>query len=389
MNDVERLVQAEIDRLKGPGFSKARRARQMRNATIRALAEATVANKPWTGPEGVLGPKRPSTIVSETNFYEKAHWYAHPLVQEVIERVTELYRQRNAAEKEEARQRNRIWVEQREPSIEGATAVFLLAYQRFHFFWVTVLFPWMVAALPWLWRRSAVPPSVKPGPWLAVVAVAGLALCLSRGIFEVSTYYRDTGQARAADIRCFQRQLGTGEPIQCPGSQILRDWTPAYQHARSLGASFVRYLPIVEHEPPAHWLLDWPRTPARGQLQWRQLTPVSGGPDFTAGEDPQIVFTSSDHQAFEQCRVLEVQLRLRPSAASQAQVFVQPRGSAGFSETHSRIKPVAAFAEPIERHFVFDSPNGFEPVLRIDPVDGIDGVELHALRVSCRLSAVR
>lgn len=277
----------------------------------------------------------------------------------------------------------------REPSIEGATAVFLLAYQRFHFFWVTALFPWVVAALPWLWRRSAVPPSVKAGPWLAVVAAVGLVLCLSRGIFDVSTYYRDTGQARAADIRCFQRQLGTGEPIQCPGSQILRDWTPAYQHARSLGASFVRYLPIVEHEPPAHWLLDWPRTPARGQLQWHELIPVSGGPDFAAGEDSQVVFTSSDRQAFEQCRVLEVQLRLRPSAASQAQVFVQPRGSAGFSETHSLIKPVAAFAEPVERHFVFDSPRGFEPVLRIDPVDGVGGVELHALRASCRLAAAR
>ena len=125
MNDFERLVQAEIDRLKGPGFSKSRRARQMRGTTIRALAEATVANKPWTGPEGVLGPKRPSTIVSETNFYEKAHWHPHPLVQEVINRVTELYAQRNADEKEQARQRNRIWVEQRE--LEAAAAQFDMA----------------------------------------------------------------------------------------------------------------------------------------------------------------------------------------------------------------------------------------------------------------------
>jgi hypothetical protein len=125
MNDVERLVQAEIDRLKGPGFAKSRRARQMRGATIRALAEATVANKPWTGPEGVLGPKRPSTIVSENNFYDGAQWYQHPLVREVIERVTELYRQRDAAEKEEARQRNRIWVEQRE--LEAAAAQFDMA----------------------------------------------------------------------------------------------------------------------------------------------------------------------------------------------------------------------------------------------------------------------
>ncbi len=125
MNDVERLVQAEIDRLQGPGFAKSRRARQMRGATIRALAEATIANKPWTGPEGVLGPGRPATIVSETNFYEKAHWFAHPLVQEVIERVTELYRQRNAREREESRHRQQVWVEQRE--LEAAAAQFDMA----------------------------------------------------------------------------------------------------------------------------------------------------------------------------------------------------------------------------------------------------------------------
>lgn len=125
MSDVERLVQAEIDRLRGPGFSRSRRARQMRGATIRALAEASVANRPWTGPEGVLGPKRPSTIVGENNFYKTAHWYPHPLVREVIDKVTGLYVQRNAAEKEEARQRSRIWVEQKE--MEAAAAQFDMA----------------------------------------------------------------------------------------------------------------------------------------------------------------------------------------------------------------------------------------------------------------------
>lgn len=125
MNDIERLVQAEIDRLKGPGFSKSRRARQMRNATIRALAEAAAANRPWTGEDGVLGPKRPSTVVSENNFYGKAHWHAHPLVQDVIEKVAELYRQRSAQEKEESRRRQQVWVEQRE--LEAAAAQFDMA----------------------------------------------------------------------------------------------------------------------------------------------------------------------------------------------------------------------------------------------------------------------
>lgn len=125
MNDFERLVQAEIDRLKGPGFAKSRRARQMRGATIRALGEAAAANRPWTGDDGVLGPKRPATIVGESHFYDGANWYPHPLVREVIQRVTELYEQRNATEKEQSRQNSRIWVEQRE--MEAAAAQFDMA----------------------------------------------------------------------------------------------------------------------------------------------------------------------------------------------------------------------------------------------------------------------
>ena len=120
MDDFERRVMGEIGRLEGPEFPRGRRAARQRVETIRALAEAAVAGRPWTGPEGVLGPKRPATVVSENNFYERAHWYQHPLVREVIEAVTELYGQRDAAEKERARQDNRVWVEQKE--LEAAAA---------------------------------------------------------------------------------------------------------------------------------------------------------------------------------------------------------------------------------------------------------------------------
>ncbi|WP_333705996.1 hypothetical protein [Ottowia beijingensis] len=278
----------------------------------------------------------------------------------------------------------------RDPEVQGMVAVFLHAYQRFHFFWVTLLLPWLVAGLPWLWHRFSRPSRSAPGsrgPWLLGVAVAGLLLGFTRELFDVTSYYRDTGQARAADIRCFSRQLGTGAPIQCPGSSTMADWTPAYRHARQLGASFVRYLPIVEHEPPRQWLLDWPQAPVRGQLDWHQLEPVAGGPEYAAGVDPQVVFTSSDRQAFERCLILEVQVRLRPSAASGVQVFVQPRGSAGFTEIDSQLKHVTTTDQAVERHFLFERTQGFEPVLRIDPVDGVSGVQLHALRAACRLSA--
>lgn len=114
MDDFERRVLGEIGRLEGPEFPAGRRAAQQRVATIRALAEAAVAGRPWTGPDGVLGPRRPVMVVSETNFYTKKHWYSHPLTREVIEAVIRLHMERDAAERERARLEKRAWLENKE-----------------------------------------------------------------------------------------------------------------------------------------------------------------------------------------------------------------------------------------------------------------------------------
>ena len=125
MDDFERRVLAEIGRLEGPEFPAGRRAARQRVETIRALAEAAVAGDPWTGPNGVLGPRRPAMVVSEPNFYSKKHWYAHPLTREVIENVIRLYMERDAAERERARLEKRAWLENKE--MEAAETQFAKA----------------------------------------------------------------------------------------------------------------------------------------------------------------------------------------------------------------------------------------------------------------------
>ena len=125
MDDFERRVLAEIGRLEGPEFPAGRRAARQRVETIRALAAATVADVPWTGPNGVLGPRRPAMVVSEPNFYSKKHWHAHPLTREVIEDVIKLYMERDAAERERARLEKRAWLENKE--MEAAETQFAKA----------------------------------------------------------------------------------------------------------------------------------------------------------------------------------------------------------------------------------------------------------------------
>ncbi len=111
--------------MEGPEFPTGRLARRQREATIRALAEATLEGRSWTGEHGAMGAKRGRMVVSETNFYRKRHWYAHPLVREVIENVTALYLERDAAEREKARQDKRAWLEAKE--MEAAETQFAKA----------------------------------------------------------------------------------------------------------------------------------------------------------------------------------------------------------------------------------------------------------------------
>lgn len=125
MDDFERKVQAEIGRLEGPEFPATARARRQRDETVRALAEATLEGRPWTGPDGVLGPGRGRMIVSQKNFYLKKHWWEHAAVREVIEAVTALYVERAAEEKERARLEKRAWLENKE--MEAAETQFAKA----------------------------------------------------------------------------------------------------------------------------------------------------------------------------------------------------------------------------------------------------------------------
>lgn len=113
-DDYERRVQAELDRLRGDDFPATRAAYKKRDATLRALALASVTGQPWTGPDGVLGPKRDKQIVSENNFYEKKHWWPNPLTREVLQNTIAIYKERAAAEMEASRIRRQAWLESKE-----------------------------------------------------------------------------------------------------------------------------------------------------------------------------------------------------------------------------------------------------------------------------------
>lgn len=271
----------------------------------------------------------------------------------------------------------------RDASIQGPAAVFGFAYYRFHFFWVTLLFPWLAAALLVGWRALG---HSRSAPLLVLGLAAALGLV--RGVFNVSADYRSASEYRQTEIRCLDRQLGAGEALSCPGYGLmqLRDLTRAFVYARDIHASFVRYFPIVSREGFGQDVLYW-RTAADFSAAARhELQPLADGWLRSTGDASLRVTLPTTSVPLQRCRVLGVQLRLDAEAADTAQLFYRFNDQADYSESRSvrlAYKPDADGHVRLE--FSVDSPSGFASELRIDPVDGPALVRPTELHVTCRL----
>ncbi|MGB3072235.1 MAG: hypothetical protein WBC18_27070 [Ottowia sp.] len=274
----------------------------------------------------------------------------------------------------------------RDASIQSFSDVFLFAYQRFHFFWITLLFPWAVAAALLLMQR------IGKHQRAGVCIAAGFMLALgwgfagARGVFDVSAYYEQGARARAGTIRCVREQLGSGGPIMCPELALpgWTDWTPAFVYARQIGASFTKYLPVAGQESPRQWLFQG-RPEGQAGVSWHDADAVGGG--WRQGRaDPQLLIESAQAESYARCRVLMVRLVLRSAQASSAQVFYRPSGAQGFSADWSSTRPVVVGTEaPVELNFALESANGFAPALRIDPVQSDARFLVDDVRVGCGL----
>lgn len=279
----------------------------------------------------------------------------------------------------------------RDASIEGFVRVFRFGYERFHFFWVTLLFPWVAAVWFLWWQRLMKPLFRSQGVMLVpfVVICIGLGVAAFRGVFDVSQAYRQASEYRAGEIRCLHRQLGSGGPIVCPGYPLMdiHDLTRGYLYALDIEASFVRYFPIVERETSSRWLMRWPEEPI-AEVDWVDIKSAADDQRrLETGDDAQIHFRSADREAFSQCRMLEIQVGVRSELASSVQVFYSSVGANGvFSEDASASKRIPGNWDFVERRFLFESRDGFSPQVRIDPLTNRGRVRVEAVRVLCRLS---
>jgi len=273
-------------------------------------------------------------------------------------------------------------------NVHSPTQEFRFAYLRFHHFWLTLLLPWAAAAWARCGRGAKIYRRRGAVAWYAVLMAVVLGVAAGRGVFDVAVFYRSASEFRAGEIRCLSRQLGTGRPIMCPGFDKvgISDWNDVYLYAREIGASFVRYLPIVEHTDAGPPLFDLHDGGQRDAARWRNARVRDDG-WMEAAADPQLLVPlDGGDPAAGQCATLGVQVRLLLERPGSAQLFFRPAGQAAYTENQSARQNVVPDAQGRAwTEFALDSDRGFEPELRFDPIDGPGRFRLLALRVVCRL----
>ncbi|RYZ88617.1 MAG: hypothetical protein EOP04_08945 [Proteobacteria bacterium] len=132
---------------------------------------------------------------------------------------------------------------------QSPTEIFIFGFGRFHYFWATVLWPWVAAACFMLCRGLFV--STEKRLYLRVPIVASLALAtlmICGGSFEHSKYFKKTMVLRSDAIRCIATLLAQRKDVFCPQVDII-SISAAYSFGSETGASFVKILPVVPLNP--------------------------------------------------------------------------------------------------------------------------------------------
>ncbi|RWB74617.1 MAG: hypothetical protein EOQ50_15020 [Mesorhizobium sp.] len=273
----------------------------------------------------------------------------------------------------------------RPANISTPLQLFAFGFARFHFFWATLIWPWvfvgaiMMAMTLWPQREGAIRG--------AAVVTAGcvVVFTMAAGVFAHASYFRQTSDLSFRNGACLHAKLLAGGPIDCP-TLYPRDMTSAYANAARMGASFIRYFPpdLLESAPrnPIWNVLDRPTDKVTVSNATVEIRP--GILSLSPGRDVQMAFSVGQADGLHHCLAVRVEATVGVKSPTVVQLFYRPWGAPVFSQADSRTRQIPAGDENTVRFLVIE-PHGFRNEFRLDPVSDSQPSIVKELSVSCVL----
>ena len=279
----------------------------------------------------------------------------------------------------------------RAPELTRLLDIFVFGFTRFHFFWLTLLWPWLAAVLIVIARRRFAPGSAAAG-WVAGIGALLLAaLMLENGAYSHMKKQQQLAAERADAARCLLEELQKGAEVRCAGlipprfEDKVPDAYPGYWRARQRGASFVRSFPLLPDTKRRDSIAPFYRLQADANSASTHGMQAVGPNAYRAlAGGAQLLLDVGNASVMRQCAVVDIELELKVSAADSAQVFYRPVGVAEFSAKYSSSLPVKANDHGFELlTFRLQSDAGFETALRLVPVKHPQALEIGDVRLYC------
>lgn len=272
----------------------------------------------------------------------------------------------------------------RPASIESNLQVFQFAYHRFHFFWVTLLWPWLFAGIVLLSKRT-IPGERRYIVW-GFIALLLAVFAIDQGATSHFKTFKDVSVKRTStDLACLRRKLEGAGGIVCPTLAPYGDLRPAFRYAIRTGASFIRYLPptMAGSDPGSgpQFIMAFTDPSSYRVVHSRVEHADAHGLQLSGARDPMIIFSTGKQPALSDCVALQVVADVWAAYADRAQLFYRPMGVEKFNE-HDSIR-VDLKKGGSRVNFVAVSPTGFTDRIRLDPVANYQPSRVTDLAVRC------
>ena len=277
----------------------------------------------------------------------------------------------------------------RPPSLTSRSGIFNWSFLRFHYFWVTLLWPWLAAGIFILFRNTF----LKPFPRGRQVAAAIIPLVTLPWAVAQGALGHDEGFGRDAQVRmrgfsCLLQASQIPGPIRCP-ELYPADLSQAYKKAFALRASFTRLLPAlplpveVTQPEPLFQLTDTHQNPAFVPHNVQNVESTDRGYVLTSNMNPMLEFWLDNPGSLSDCGTVEVTAVVRSPKRGTTRLFYTTPEIPIFAESQHRLGTTQADNVPTEMSFIMSNPTGFHDAFRIDPVK--EGCfELNEIKVRCR-----
>lgn len=274
----------------------------------------------------------------------------------------------------------------RPDNVTSARDIFIYGFYRFHFFWVTLLWPWLILlCLKALQNRK---PSKSVAMLITLMAVAlwSVAIMVTT-IMGNATFFETTMKHRSEGVACVVARIQEPGAVTCSNID-LGDIAEGIKNGRAANASFARILPVLpialgtNNPAPLYRLSEH-----LDVVKINNATREQGSAntlDLKTDNDPGLILALSPTSDLAHCGTIDLVAAMTVEEASIAQLFYMTPGHLGYSEDRSTTISVSPSKEPQILNLTISNAEGFESELRFDPVTANQKISIKDLEVRCR-----